>query len=47
MFDRNKIKYLKPNSFEIYVKIFKSIEKKSLLQLLAYLFDKEILEIPD
>ena len=43
MFDKNKIKYFKPNRFEIYVKIFKSIERKSLLQLIAYLFDKEFL----
>ena len=43
MIDTNKIKYLKPNRFEIYVKIFKSIERKSLLQLIAYLFDKELL----
>ncbi len=37
------IKYLKTNKFVFYVKIFKSIEKKSFLQLIAYLFDKEIL----
>ena len=35
------IKYLKTNKFTFYVKIFKSKEKKSLMQLIAYLFDKE------
>ena len=37
------IKYLKIKNFSIYEKIFKPLEKKSLLQLIAYLFDKEIL----
>ncbi len=41
MIERDKIKYYKTNRFEIHVKSFKSNKRKSFIQLLAYLFDKE------
>ena len=43
MIDKNKIKYFNTNRFEFYMKSFRPKKRKSLLQLLAYLFDKEFL----
>ena len=43
MLNKDNIKTFKTNGFESYTKIFKSKKRKSLLNLLAYLFDRDIL----